>query len=517
MSVLCLIREGKNVHLEGMERANCKNVLRSILEDSVKYIPSQIFPAIFGFLSLSIYTRVFSPIEYGKYMLITATVDIIGTLVYSWLNQANLRFFSYCKKENKLEIFSSTSFFSLIVMLGISSIVLFIISKYPIFPQSIKGYLKFIVCLLFSTGLFETLMTILRADRNPKAISLLRSMSSALYLIISLLLVFYLKIGISSILVGYIVTNFILSFAICHKYKKVLIINISSFSKKVSKQFADYGVPLVISGLFAWILSLSDRYMIEYFRGASEVGIYAATCQLASYPLSLISSMIIMAGYPVIIEAWEENKGNEIVRELISNIIRYYIIIAIPLIVGIISLSSEFALFLGDAYSSGTNIIPWICIGSLASGLCIYINKGLELKKKTRILSWLVFIAGLCNIFINLLLIPKYGYYGAAISTCLSYIIYFLLSVYISYKNFRINIHFNTVRNTIFSAIGMQIILYIIKEYFEPSMFSLFLLILIGILIYFVLLSLTKEIHQESNYIREYMKLCRKIKLKREG
>lgn len=507
--MLCLIRENKNVQLEGMEKENCKNILRDILDDSIKYIPSQMFPAIFGFLSLSIYTRVFSPIEYGTYMLIASTVDLIGTLVYSWLNQANLRYFSYYKKENKLEIFSSTSFFSLIAMLGISSIILLIASKYPIFPQSIKGYFKFIICLLFSTGLFETLMTILRADRSPNAISLLRSMSSAMYLIISLLLVFYFNVGISSVLVSYIVTNIILSFAIYLKYKKSLIIKMSFFSKEVSKQFADYGVPLVINGLFAWILSLSDRYMIEYFRGASEVGIYSAICQLANYPLSLISSMIIMAAYPIIIETWE-NKGNEIARKLISNITRYYLIIAIPSILGIISLSSEFVLFLGNAYSIGIIIIPWICVGSLASGICVYINKGLELKKKTRVLSWLVLIAGICNILMNLLLIPEYGYYGAAISTCLSYIIYFLLSVYVSYNNFRISIRLNTVRNTVFSAIGMQLAIHIMKEYLGYSLYSLFLLVLLGIFIYFMLLIMTKEVQQESTYITDYVKFCRK-------
>ena len=56
-----------------------------------------------------------------------------------------------------------------------------------------------------------------------------------------------------------------------------------------------YGMPLVVSNLAAWILSLSDRYIIGLFRDSSEVGVYSLSYNIADQSLMLLVTLFVMA------------------------------------------------------------------------------------------------------------------------------------------------------------------------------------------------------------------------------
>ena len=49
-----------------------KDPILNIGKDILIYIPAMLLPALFGFIGLSIYTRVFTPTEYGNYRLTVA-------------------------------------------------------------------------------------------------------------------------------------------------------------------------------------------------------------------------------------------------------------------------------------------------------------------------------------------------------------------------------------------------------------------------------------------------------------
>lgn len=472
--------------------------------DTLLYIPAKLFPALFGFIGLTIYTRVFSPEEFGIYSLITATIGIIGVFAFSWINQSNLRFFQSYNNSHKLDIFLSTSFFLLFITLIVSSIILFTLSRLSFLPLSIIKYLFLILGVLFTTSLFETVLTILMSDRKPKMYSIFRSFSVMLNLVISLLFIYILDYRVSAILIGYILTNSILFLIINNKLQLYKYISLSKFSTETLKEFMSYGVPLLAALVLSWILTLSDRYLIEYFRSSYEVGLYSASYQLADYPIALISSTIIMGAFPIILDTWEK-QGDQATIELISNIMKYYIIFAIPALLYIIILSQEFMIILGNSYSDGHIVLPWICFGSLMLGLCVYVNKGLELKKKTKILSLIVSFAAISNILLNFFLIPQYGFYGAGVATGVAYLIYFITSTIVSKKYLKCKIPVKSTINSLFSSLIMGISLLLVRGYLNESIFNLVLVTSLGIGVYIVCLLLSGELKDEFSFTKMYL------------
>lgn len=475
-------------------------ITKNIGLDSLMYLPGKLVPAFIGFASLLIYTRIFSTDEYGEYSLIIATIGIISTFTYSWINASNLRYYSSYKANNMLNRFFSTSFYLILISIILSFFIVYILINIFQIGENISKYYVLVILYLISAAFFNTITTVLRADRKPIVVSLNSIMSSIFCLVISLLLVYFLHFGISALLIGYIVTNSSISLLTLIKFNYSKNINYDNFSPSTTKEFINYGLPLIGTFLFSWVLIMSDRYIIAYFQGNDQVGIYSAVYQLANTPLSTLSSLIMMAAFPIIIDAWQEN-GNEIATKIITNASRYYLLIAVPMFFGVTILSQKIMILLGESYYEGYGILPLISLGVLFSGLCLYSNKGLELYKKTNILLSLIAVIGLLNIGMNILFVPRYGYYGAGIATCLSYIIYFILSLVITRKYLIWVAPFSSLVNIIISCFVMSISLFNINAYFENTFLNLFILILIGAVVYFSTLVIIGELKTELTLI----------------
>jgi O-antigen/teichoic acid export membrane protein len=60
-----------------------------------------------------------------------------------------------------------------------------------------------------------------------------------------------------------------------------------------------YAWPFAVWGLFAWAQMASDRWALQAFAGAEDVGLYAVLYQLGYYPLALLSGWVSQLAAPV--------------------------------------------------------------------------------------------------------------------------------------------------------------------------------------------------------------------------
>jgi len=198
-------------------------------------------------------------------------------------------------------------------------------------------------------------------------------------------------------------------------------------SAHLVKTMAAYGVPLIGWIMCSQVLSISDRYIIGAFRGSGEVGIYSANYNIVVMGVGLVSTPIMLAAHPIIMDAWEHHRHDDIPR-VIASFSRYYLVAVAPVIAFVSVFSSDIvAVALGESFREGHRIMPVILAGSLVWGFSMYGHKGLELKEQTRLLLGLILIAALANIVLNLIVVPRYGYVGAAVTTLISYTLYPLL------------------------------------------------------------------------------------------
>jgi O-antigen/teichoic acid export membrane protein len=172
------------------------------------------------------------------------------------------------------------------------------------------------------------------------------------------------------------------------------------------------------------LLTFVDRLLIELLATTSAVGIYSSNYSLVQTGLPLVLAPIIQTAHPIIMNEWNGNNHTHI-SSLIRKYSRYYLILGVgaTIFVGIISRPLS-VLVLSDSYHSGYTLIPIIAAALLLWNFGMLGHKGLELKDLTALMTGGILSAVVSNIILNYLLIPIYGYTGAAVATLGSSAVY---------------------------------------------------------------------------------------------
>ena len=122
----------------------------------------------------------------------------------------------------------------------------------------------------------------------------------------------------------------------------------------------------------------------------------------------------------------------------------HYVVWAGWIALGVSVLSYELTLLLGiigaDArYVQSTFLVFPLALGILIYGVYVIVNNVLYATSKTNLITRNVIIAAGSNVLLNLILVPFWGAFGAAISTVLSYLILLGLSERIAKQHVQIN------------------------------------------------------------------------------
>jgi O-antigen/teichoic acid export membrane protein len=129
------------------------------------------------------------------------------------------------------------------------------------------------------------------------------------------------------------------------------------------QKFNAYSRPLIPLGLFGWISSMADRYMIGGLLSAQDVGMYAAAYSLASRPMLMLSTIAETSIRPAYYSAIGRSDPAASRKYLVA----WFVIVFTAGVAG----CTLFALFhhqlaqllLGPGFREGSHLIPWIAAG----------------------------------------------------------------------------------------------------------------------------------------------------------
>ncbi|MDY6933074.1 MAG: polysaccharide biosynthesis C-terminal domain-containing protein [Spirochaetota bacterium] len=474
-------------------------MIKDFINDAIKYIPARIVPGIVGFISIPIITRLFPPKEYGYYSLAITTISIFIT-VTGWISMSTIRFYPAFERENKVNQFLWNIFWSAIIS-TFSLTVIFVI-----FILFIKTYIPLQLYFLLLAGagffavcsIYNVFLSILSAQRKIIWFSGFSVWRSIMSLSLGLLFIFIFKTNIEGLFYGMILSIVIVLPLQWNISIKKFYTTTAQIDLSLIKKMARYSSPLVLGNMAAWILSLSDRYVLEFIRGAHEVGIYATSYNITNRSIMLIISLFMVASSPISNRIWE-NEGEEKSKEFREQITRYYLMICIPAVFGFIVLAKPlFSIMVGKEYLEGYKIIPFITLGIFFLGLQNIFHAGFLFHKKTGYITFAIGISGAFNLFLNILFIPKFGYVAAALTTLISYVFLLFVIVIRSRRIFVWKFPFRSlVRISLISAIMGVCIYYLSNIYLPRNTLNIIISVLLGIITYGLFLFLFKEIQPE--------------------
>ena len=313
-------------------------------------------------------------------------------------------------------------------------------------------------------------------------------------LLVFILISIYTDIGLYGISISYILANLIAliyTYYILNKYYVQPKYEMDvEFCKKITMAALPFAVSFILSSVYYSI----DMVMLTNIVGDYATGIYNATYKLISV-LTLFYSVYSAVIFPVMSKFYK----NDVKMLLISyeKSIKYLMIIIIPIAIGTMIYSTDLIhLFYGSEYdgaSSVLSILIWTVCLLFISGAG---NNLLNASHKEVSVTKIYLIAAAFNVVLNLILIPKYSYNGAAITTVLSDILIVAIQTYIIYKigqkpNKKL---YSDLIKIIFGSILMGFALYFLN-------LNMWVAVPVGIIIYLTFVYLLRVFDNDDMYV----------------
>lgn len=480
---------------------------KKVVEDMGVIGISQIIISARGIILLPILTRYLGTEGYGLWVMAMATTSVVLPIMVLGLPYSMTRIFpSRDDMDDISKDFYSISFLVFITSLAVSIILL-------LFPQFLANTLfegrilivRIIALILFVYSSNNIMINVFRAFREMKKFSVL-DVSHKIGEIGLAALFVLAGFGLIGALMGILIVRTVLFIILIIMLLRKFKLSLPDLSR--TKEYLDFGVPTIPANLSHWIVSTSDRYLIGIFLSATFVGYYNP-----GYSLGQLVPFMIAGVYGIVLPPTLSNyfeKGEvSIVEQVLNLSLKYFLIISVPFLFGILILYKPIITVLtGDATiaSQGGVIAIYTAFSGLIYGIGLLFSQILVIRKRTKIIGIRWTIAAVLNFGANIVLIPIFGIIGAAITTIAAYTIATVFTFYYSVideKEINLDFDFKSYYKIFLSSILMGMIIYILKVNIWTN---LVFLIATGVAIYFSLMFMTGGIdRKEIKFLRSFI------------
>ena len=199
--------------------------------------------------------------------------------------------------------------------------------------------------------------------------------------------------------------------------------------KEIIRPMWKYSLPLLFMGLAGVTNELISRLLFEYMlpqnyyaglNSREAAGVFGANFKLAIL-MNLIIQAFKYAAEPFFFKQ-SSDKNSPL---LYAKVMHAFIIFCTILMIAIsVNLSWIGPLFLkGEEYIAAYFIVPMLLMGYLLLGVYFNLSIWFKVTDKTNYSFWITIIGALVSITVIIILVPKLGYLGGALSTLCSYLI----------------------------------------------------------------------------------------------
>lgn len=483
-------------------------MIKELVNDIAKYLPSYVVPAIVGLIAIPIITRLFPPEDYGNYVLVLVTVSVLFTIATTWIGAAIIRFFPAYELDNRLGEFYATivklAFVSVAAISLIFVGVLFLAKGH--ISANLYSLMRIGLLVFIATSWLTLLLTFLRAKRRVSWYTSFTIWRSVAGLGFGVTLVMIFQYGVEGLLWGALLSTVVALPLLWKVSMGKPSFKEGSIRSPMSMEMTKYGFPLVAVNISTWMLCLSDRYVLGFFRGSQEVGIYSASYAISEQSILIVASLFVLASGPIGFSIWE-SQGVEASQEFLKKVTRYYLLIGLPAAVGLSVLAKPvISVLAAPAYFPGYVVVPLVAFSAFLIGIEHRFGLVLAFYKKTNLSMYYNLIGGGLNLGLNFLLIPKYGYIAAAATTFVACAANLVMVIAMSRHFLVWQFPFKSLGRAACASIVMGIMVYYLSIGFSSSnMINLMVSISAGAVAYFMILLLLRELQPEE--IRELQTL----------
>lgn len=447
-----MMREGLEYFRESIARSELKlyEKVLSGLEDKVtkernfiksffQFSMGQWIAAFISFITTPIITWLIIPAEFGKASMFTLAFNLLLNIALLGVDQSFVRMFYERPEDDRRNLFWESLLPSLTVGFVIFIVIGFFWKKlsFILFGDYMHFLPVFLLGITVLVGVVERFATLtVRMKKRGIAFSALRIVNGITNAAFTILYALFVSRTFYAVIVGLFFSH-IASALLAIYFERDLLFGKLKIDFGSISAIIKYGLPFVPAFLIIWLFQSIDRLALRNYCDFTEIGLYSAAFKVVAV-MNLIQAGFTTFWTPVSFESYEKDPESTGIFDKTS------LFIAVAMFVfGMLIIVFKDAIFLllESSYRQAAGISAFLILMPIMYTVSEVTVVGINFKKKTH---WHMLIAAVSagfNIFGNMLLVPLYGARGAALSTGLSYIIFFCMRTFISKSLYKVDYH----------------------------------------------------------------------------
>ncbi|CAN5347910.1 lipopolysaccharide biosynthesis protein [soil metagenome] len=375
---------------------------------------------LIGFLILPLLTTYLTPTDYGVISLLTLVSFLAAPIFGIGLGSSiGLVYFSHTGKTigeettwTSFMVLVLNSIILLVVVFSFSNEISFFVFQTPVYGSFIN---IMVVSTVFNGMINQPFIFRLQFEDKFKTYVLITVISTLLTVGLTVLMVIVWQKAVwgymIALLIGNIIT-FVLFFLSVIGWTKL------SWNRKVAGDLIRLGLPMISSFFFLFFLQTSGRFLLERYRGISDVGIYSIG-HTFGMGISLAVTAFTTSWFPYFNSF---NNKREEAKGLFGKLTIYYTLSfgGMSLLMFIFAKPLVIVLTEPSFYDSYL-VIGMISFANFLVGLDGILMAGLYFEKKAYLMNVVQLGAAVTCIVFCYLFIPPMGIVGTGISLLIGY------------------------------------------------------------------------------------------------
>lgn len=250
---------------------------------------------------------------------------------------------------------------------------------------------------------------------------------------------------------------------------------------------------LFVNSIAITIYVNSDITMLGFFESDAQVGVYSFASKIYNLLKQLINAVVVVS-VPRI--AYILKNKSEEYEMFINKIFSALNIILLPIIVGMFCMSDSMILLAGgEQYISGEAALKILSVATLfAIYASLFTNCVLIVNGQEKYCLEATVVSAIVNVAMNLVLMPRLGMIGAAITTVLAEFVNCMMQIYFSRTFFDWKmLDIKSVESCLCGSVAIGIICILCNQYFDRSLWRMISASLISVMVYAGILIVMKN------------------------
>ncbi|MBR0309714.1 MAG: oligosaccharide flippase family protein [Paludibacteraceae bacterium] len=460
--------------------------MKSLAKDTAIYGVSSIVGKFLNYLLVPLYTYVLK--QTADYGIVTNLYAWTALLLVLLTYGMETGFFRFANREDQdAPTVYKTAFLCLLTTSALFATLV------VLFRQPIAGVLGYgnhaeFVAMMFVTVSIDAFASIPFAYLRQQKRSLLFAGLKLLFVLLNIAfnLLFLVVLGkndvfyvfLSNILATTIQTIVLLPFTMPKG---------GEFDRHVLRQMLRYSLPLLVLGVAGIMNQTLDRILFPYLYpgddAQAQLGIYGA-CFKVAMVMMMFTQAFRYAYEPFV---FSKHKDRQSVGAY-ADAMKYYIIFSYLILLGVIFYLDIFRYIVSSAYWEGLKIVPVVLWTYVFQGIYFNLSFWYKLTDETKWGAYFSLIGLVITLLLQVVFVPKIGYWASCGSSLVCYFCIMLLSYVIGQKKAPIPYDLKRIGMYTMLTICLLALYYALRLYYIQSEWAMMGVGTVLLLIYVVIL-----------------------------